>query len=292
MDQRQRITDKFLGLKLVSLKTLSLSVKMTALVCLILALIVTIIVAQIPTDQEIKGCLTTKMYKVHLCPGGKDYVKLSQISTYLQKTVVLTEDSSFWTHQGFDLQEMQNSLKSNLEKGKYARGGSTITQQLAKNMFLTKDKTLPRKMFEAIITVRMEKALGKKEILERYLNVVQFGINLYGVKKAARYYFKKHPSELSLLESAFLTFMLPNPDIYSKSFYKKQLTPFAKKRLSTIIDRMYQYNRVTEDEYLVARSELDYFLTGHQPPVIDPALDEMLDEINEEEAPEDGGEFY
>ena len=133
-------------------------------------------ISQIPSDRDIKGCLTTKMFQVHLCPQSARYTPLKHVSNYLQKSVVLTEDSSFWSHQGFDLQEMERSLKSNLEKGRYARGGSTITQQLAKNLFLTREKTLTRKFFEAIITIRLEKVLSKKEILEKYLNVVQFGV--------------------------------------------------------------------------------------------------------------------
>lgn len=267
--------------KKISLETLSLALKVAVFFCLLIGFVFFWGISQIPSDKEIKGCITTKLYKVYLCPGSENYVKLNQIASSLQKSVVLTEDSAFWDHQGFDLQEMQNSLKSNLEKGRYVRGGSTITQQLAKNLFLSKEKTLTRKFFEAVITVRLEKALSKKEILEKYLNVVQFGKDIYGVKKAASYYFKKHPSELSLVESAFLTMLLPNPEVYSKSFYKRQLTPFAKKRLHTIVDRMYQYSRVSETEYLTAKAELEYFLTGQQAPAIDPAL-EM---INEEELP-------
>lgn len=282
MDERQRPSAKFLGFFRMSYQTLSLGLKVAVFVCLVIGFFIFFAIAQIPSDKEIRGCLTTKLFKVNLCPGSGSYAKLGQISPFLQKSVVLTEDSAFWNHHGFDLQEMQNSIKQNLEKGRFARGGSTITQQLAKNLFLSKDKTLTRKALEAIITIRIEKVLTKKEILERYLNVVQFGKDIFGVKQAAQYYFRKSPSELSLVESAFLTFLLPNPEIYSKSFYKKSLTPFARNRLNTIIDRLYQYSRVSEDEYLIAKSELEYFLTGKEAPVIDPLLDEM----NEEDAPD------
>jgi monofunctional biosynthetic peptidoglycan transglycosylase len=282
MDQGKRTFSKLLAVGKISLRTLSLSLKVALFVSLIVAFLFFWGISQIPSNKDIKGCITTKLYKVHLCPGSDTYTKLGNISNYLQKSVVLTEDSSFWTHQGFDLQEMQNSLKSNLEKGRFARGGSTITQQLAKNLFLSKEKTLTRKFFEAIITVRLEKVLNKKEILERYLNVVQFGKDLYGIKQAARFYFKKNPGELDVVESAFLTFLLPNPEIYSKSYFKKQLTPFARKRLNTIVDRLYQYQRISEPEYLSAKAELEYFLTGHGAPVIDPALDQL----NEEDAPD------
>jgi monofunctional biosynthetic peptidoglycan transglycosylase len=240
----------------------------------------------IPSAKEIRGCMTTKLYHVHLCPGSSSYTRLNQISVYLQKAVVLSEDSTFWTNQGFDFQEMQNSFKQNLEEKKFARGGSTITQQLAKNLFLTKEKTLQRKLLEALITVRINKTLTKKEILERYLNVVQFGKNIYGVKQAADFYFKKSPEDLDLVESAFLTMLLPNPEIYSKSFYKKTLTPFAQKRIHEIIERLYRYDRVSESEYETAQGELAYFLTGEEPPELAPEDLQNLDQINEEDFPE------
>jgi monofunctional biosynthetic peptidoglycan transglycosylase len=282
MDQGKRTFKKLITVTQIFFRTFSLGLKIAALLCLVFGFVFFWGISQIPSDKQIRGCLTTQLYHVHLCPTSGNYTALSHISSYLQKSVVLTEDSSFWTHQGFDLQEMQNSLKANLEKGRFARGGSTITQQLAKNLFLSKEKTLTRKFFEAIITVRLEKALTKKEILEKYLNVVQFGKDLYGVKQAAQFYFKKSPGDLDVVESAFLTFLLPNPDIYSKSFFKKKLTPFAEKRLHTIVDRMYQYNRITESEYLSAQAELEYFMTGKEPPTMDPSLDE----INEEDAPD------
>lgn len=280
MDKRQRFTDKFLGVGRISLRTFSLGIKVALVVCVVITALVFLALSQIPSDKEIRGCMVTKLYKVNLCPSSGQYVRLSQISPYMQKAVVLTEDSSFWTHQGFDLQEMHNSLKANMEKGRFARGGSTITQQLAKNLFLSKDKTLTRKVIEAVITVRLEKVLSKKEILEKYLNVVQFGKNIFGIKQAAQFYFKKSPAQLNLVESAFLTFMLPNPEIYSKSFHKKQMTPFAKKRLHTIVDRLYQYNRINEEQYITAKADLEYFLTGRAPPIIDP----MWEGIDEEAA--------
>lgn len=216
----------------------------------------------IPSKKEIRGCMVTKMFQVKLCPGSGDYVPLNKISQNLQKAVVLTEDSAFWDHGGFDLKEMQRSLEKNMAKGSFVRGGSTITQQLAKNLFLTPEKTLQRKILEAAITLQIEKHLTKKEILERYLNVVEFGPNLFGVKKAAQYYFKKDPGSLSVIESAFLAFLLPSPEKYSVSFFKKSLTPFARKRLNDIVNNMYRYHRIDEDQYYAAREQIDYFIQG------------------------------
>ena len=237
----------------------------------------------LPSSQQIKGCMTTKMHKVNLCPGSKDYVPLKSISSYLQKAVILTEDSAFYQHHGFDWQQIEKSARENWQTGSYKRGGSTISQQLAKNLFLTKEKTLTRKLREAIITYQIEKTLSKKEILERYFNVVEFGNNIYGIKSAAQFYFKKHPSELSIVESSFLAMLLPNPKGYSRSFYKKELTPFARQRLDSIINNLYQYKRISEEEFLAANNELAYFLQDAPAHALPDGFDLNVDESTLEE---------
>jgi monofunctional biosynthetic peptidoglycan transglycosylase len=216
---------------------------------------------RMPTEKEIRGCIVTTMYNVNLCPGSKDYVPLKSISPYLQKAVVLTEDSGFFEHDGFDWKSIEENAKKNLEKGEYAKGGSTISQQLAKNMFLYKDKTLMRKGLEFLITQKIEKTLTKKEILERYLNVVEFGKDIYGVKQAAQFYFKKTPAQLNVVESAFLAMVLPNPPKYSQSYFKKELTKFAHKRIKQIVTNMYQYSRITGDEYDLAMNQVNSFFS-------------------------------
>lgn len=220
----------------------------------------------LPSQSEIKGCLVTRMYQVELCPGSKNYVPLKHIAPILQKTIILTEDSNFYNHKGFDWDAIEKNAKEGWETGVFKRGGSTITQQLAKNMFLTKDRTFIRKGLEAIITDRIEHTLTKKEILERYLNVVEFGKDIYGVKAAAKYYFKKSPAELTVVESAFLAMVLPNPVKYSMSYYRKELTPFARKRLSRIVEDLYRYHRISEEEYNVAIAQVAYFFQPEPPP--------------------------
>jgi len=220
----------------------------------------------LPTDAQIKGCMTTRMYNVELCPNSKNYVPLRQISPYLQKTIILTEDSNFWNHKGFDWDAIEKNARAGWETGVFKRGGSTITQQLAKNMFLNKDRTFIRKGLEAVITDRIEKNLSKKEILERYLNIVEFGKDIYGVKAASQYYFKKKPADLNVVESAFLAMVLPNPVKYSKSYYRKELTPFARNRLSRIIEDLYRYNRISQEEYESAISQVAYFFQPEPPP--------------------------
>ena len=216
---------------------------------------------QIPSEKQIRSCLVTTMFQVSLCPESKDYVPLKSISTHVQQAIVLTEDSGFFQHDGFDWKSIEENAKKNLEKGTYAKGGSTITQQLAKNLFLYKDKTLIRKGLEALITQKIEKTLTKKEILERYLNVVEFGKDIYGVKQAAIFYFKKSPANLTIVESAFLAMVLPNPKKYSQSYFKKELTPFAHKRLKKIVGDMFQYGRINEEEYAMASNEISSFFS-------------------------------
>lgn len=241
----------------------------------------------LPSPAEIKGCLVTTMYHVTLCPSSNDYVPLKKISTYLQKTVVLTEDSNFFNHHGFEWDSIEKNFLEGWEKGVYRRGGSTLTQQLAKNLFLNKDRTFLRKGLEAIITDRIEKTLSKKEILERYLNVVEFGKDIYGVKNAASYYFHKTPAELDVVESAFLAMVLPNPAKYSRSYFKKELTPFARKRLDRIVNDMFHYSRINQTEYDIAMIEVQNFLSPQPPPeepgsVEDPMTLQDLEKIDQE----------
>lgn len=221
----------------------------------------------IPSKEEIKGCITTAMYEVKLCPGSSNYVKLSGISNHIKKAVVAAEDSLFYQHKGFDWEAIQISFEKNLAEGRYVRGGSTITQQLAKNMFLSKNKSLWRKFREALITKEIESVLKKNEILERYLNVVQFGKKLFGVKNAAKFYFKKHPSELNLNESVFLVFLLPSPEKYSHSYFRKELTAFARKRMRALLTSMFKTGKVPEAEYQEAIAQLAYFPGAMPEPV-------------------------
>lgn len=233
--------------------------------CLFLGVFFARFAFQIPSESEMRGCLVTKMAEVNLCPGSKTYAPLNTIAPSLQRAVVMSEDASFWNHRGFDWESLEKSARENWEKGRYKRGGSTITQQLVKNMFLTKEKTITRKLLEAIITYRIERTLNKKEILERYLNVIEFGRDIYGVKAAARHYFQKSPGALTAVESAFLAMLLPNPKKYSRSHQTKSLTPFARQRIRRILSDMAKTGKLSADEYALAGGEMEYFLGGEAP---------------------------
>jgi monofunctional biosynthetic peptidoglycan transglycosylase len=139
------------------------------------------------------------------------YVPLSRISRYMQRAVVLSEDARFWSHEGIDWKETAKATQESIEARKLTRGASTITQQLAKNLYLSEDRSLVRKLKEWILAKRLEQSLEKKRILELYLNFVELGNGIFGVEAASRAYFGKSAAALDAGEAAVLTAMLPAP---------------------------------------------------------------------------------
>jgi monofunctional biosynthetic peptidoglycan transglycosylase len=144
----------------------------------------------------------------------QSWIPYSRISPYLIKAVLIAEDDKFWSHEGFDYEAIQKAIEKDLKAKKFKFGGSTITQQLARNLFLSPEKSLTRKISEAIITWRMERALSKRRILELYLNVAEWGEGIFGAEAASRHYYGKSSSELSPEEAARLAAILPNPRRY------------------------------------------------------------------------------
>ena len=143
------------------------------------------------------------------------WIPLSQISPYVIKAVLIAEDDKFWSHEGFDFEAMQKALEKDLKQKKFRVGGSTISQQLAKNLFLSPSKNPIRKLKEAILTWRLEQNLSKKRIIEIYLNVAEWGDGLFGIEAASQHYYSKPASALSAMEAAKLATVLPNPRRYS-----------------------------------------------------------------------------
>ena len=140
------------------------------------------------------------------------WVPYRAISPYLVKAVLIGEDDKFWHHEGFDYEAMEKAMEKDIKAGRFKLGGSTITQQLARNLYLSPSKNLIRKIREAIITWRLERALTKRRILEIYLNVAEWGPKgIFGIEAAARHYYGKHASELGPEEAARLAAVLPNP---------------------------------------------------------------------------------
>jgi hypothetical protein len=144
-------------------------------------------------------------------PGTASWTPLDQISPYMEVAVTTTEDGAFRHHHGFNRGAIRASIIANLKARRFVRGASTITMQLAKNLFLSREKTLSRKLEEVILTDYLEQILTKDEILELYFNVVEFGPAVYGIAAAADYYFGRAPADLNLAEAFFLASILPSP---------------------------------------------------------------------------------
>lgn len=150
---------------------------------------------------------TGKQYKIN-----QKWVPLGAVSPFLIKAVLIGEDDKFWQHEGFDYEAMQKAIEKDIKAKKFKLGGSTISQQLTKNLYLSPSKNPVRKLREAIITYRMEKAISKKRILELYLNVAEWGDRgVFGIEAASRHYYGKSASMLNPEESARLASVLPNP---------------------------------------------------------------------------------
>ncbi len=144
-------------------------------------------------------------------PRQQIWVPYGAMSENLKKAILIGEDASFFSHTGVDVKELQEALKKDWETGSFARGGSTITMQLAKNLYLNPSKNPLRKTKEIIIAWQLEQALSKRRIFEIYLNVVELGPNVYGAEAAARHYFAKPAVNLDILEAATLAALLPSP---------------------------------------------------------------------------------
>lgn len=142
------------------------------------------------------------------------WTPLSRIAPELQRAVIAAEDASFFVHEGFDWEGIRDAALYNLEAGELKRGGSTITQQLAKNLYLSSERSLFRKAREALITRSLEHQLTKRRILELYLNVAEWGRGVYGAEAAARHHFGKSASDLTSDEAAWLAAILPSPQRY------------------------------------------------------------------------------
>jgi|WetSurMetagenome_2_1015567.scaffolds.fasta_scaffold00054_58 monofunctional glycosyltransferase len=145
----------------------------------------------------------------------QQWVPLSRVSNFMTKAVLIAEDDKFWKHKGFDFDAMEKAIEKDLKAKKFKVGGSTISQQLAKNLYLTPSKNPIRKIKEAIYTWRLEKNLSKRRILELYLNVAEWGEGIFGIEAASRYYYKKSAAGLSAMEAARLAAALPNPLKYN-----------------------------------------------------------------------------
>lgn len=201
-------------------------------------------------------------------PGTGNWTSIYATSPFLVQAVLAHEDPSFFRHGGFAPWAIEEALKRNLEEGRYVIGASTITMQLAKNLFLHREKTLARKVQEVLLTWWLEKALEKRDILELYLNVIEYGPGIYGIRNAAWHYFGRDPSELSPAESVFLANILPNPKLYHHQYERGELSNSMRNRMERLLRHMHARGRIDEEalEYGLAEIEAFSFHREGDPP--------------------------
>ncbi|MCK5312352.1 MAG: monofunctional biosynthetic peptidoglycan transglycosylase [Desulfobacteraceae bacterium] len=173
------------------------------------------------------------------------YVKYSRISQDLKDAVRISEDGGFFYHNGFDFGEIKESIKTNIKNRRFKRGGSTITQQLAKNLYLSSKKSVVRKVEEAFLTLKLEKQLSKKRIFNLYLNYIEFGDGVFGVEAACKKYFNKSANKVTIFEAARLASIIPNPRKWSPNNPTKRL----RYRTKILLDRMYKFKKISKKEY-------------------------------------------
>jgi hypothetical protein len=205
-------------------------------------------------------------------PGTPNWTPLGRISPFMQVAVMTTEDGAFPHHRGFNRPAIRASLITNLKERRFVRGASTITMQLAKNLFLSRDKTLARKLEEVVLTDYLEQTFSKDEILELYLNVIEFGPAVYGITSAAEYYFGRSPYELDLAECLFLSSLLPAPLRYGQMRDRAQVPEGWLRNLHNLMTIANKRGLVSDAELTEGLGEAVAFWHGGQRPPARPPV--------------------
>lgn len=195
-------------------------------------------------------------------PTSGNWVSIKNISNNVIMAVIASEDASFFSHSGVDYHELKEAVKKDWEEKRWARGGSTITQQVVKNAFLGRQKTLWRKLKEFFWAQQIEKVLTKSEILAFYLNMVEWGPDIYGIKDASKHYFQVAPADLTAKQGAFLAVLLPSPKKYHAYYRTKNLTKWAQSRVDQILRVMNRMSFIDDSSYEVALREPLWGVTG------------------------------
>ena len=210
------------------------------------------------SDGERKG--------IDVSAASPDFIAVVEVPALFLRTLLIAEDAAFWGHPGIDLTELPRAIAANIARGGAVRGASTITQQLAKNLFLSREKSLQRKLRELSYSFLLESTLGKQRILEIYLNVIEWGPGLYGLRPAARHYFDKEPQALDPREVAFLVSMIPGPVKYQRSIQGGEVRQGFDTLVNNLLVKMRSVDVISEEEYEAARTRTLVF-RGHPPPV-------------------------
>jgi monofunctional glycosyltransferase len=229
----------------------------TALICLLGFSYIGYILVSLPDIQSLKtknpavtALMQQRASEKHRKPGTlRAWRSYNSISPHLRNAVLIAEDSAFFQHPGYDVEQIKESVKKNWRERRFARGASTITEQLAKNLYLSTSKNPLRKLREFFIAQEMERELTKQRIFEIYLNVIEWGDQIYGIEAAAQRYFGKSASELLPEEAAILAAMIPNPRRYTPATNRK----FLERRKADILSRLAKYSYLEKTEYEAAR---------------------------------------
>ncbi len=219
-------------------------------------------------------------------PSSPSWIALDEVPRFVVDALTTSEDSQFFRHHGFSLSGIRRSLRVNLERGGFYQGASTLSQQLAKNLFLSPEKTFARKLQEAFITWQLERFLSKEKILELYLNVVEWGPEVYGLREAALHYFGKTPAELDPLEVAYLVSILPNPKMFHRHFEAGAVPPAFEARVRSLLRETVRRGFLPEEEFERLQGRRVRFVSPAAPgPVPD---EEPATPIPDEEFSDDG----
>jgi hypothetical protein len=198
-------------------------------------------------------------------PGTPAWTGIDDISPYMIAAVLTTEDGAFYRHHGFNHSAIRSSIAANLKARRFVRGASTITMQLAKNLFLARDKALSRKIEEVVLTAYLEQVFRKEDLMELYLNVIEFGPNVYGITQAAEYYYGRKPNELHVGECFFLASLLPSPLRFAKLRDRGEVPEGWQRHLHTLMEIAAKNGKISRPELEEALREPIVFVRPGDP---------------------------
>jgi monofunctional biosynthetic peptidoglycan transglycosylase len=200
--------------------------------------------------------------RVEVGPQNPEFVPIAELPEHVVRAVTTSEDAGFFAHPGFDFAELAEAFARGAERGRVVRGGSTITQQVAKNLYLSGERTIARKIREAAITLALEATLPKARILEIYLNVAEWGPGVFGIGPAARHWFGKDARDLTPKEAAFLAAIIPNPVRYGAQHARGGSAPRWQARVEDVLLKMTAHGALTDDDLARALEEPIVFAGG------------------------------
>lgn len=214
------------------------------------------------------------LFEMKTGPGTPAWTPIEEISPFMIQAIVSSEDGRFFKHHGFAESQIGPALARNLQAHAFKFGASTVTMQLVKNVFLHRDKLLARKGQEALIVWWLERAVDKKWILELYLNVIEYGTSIYGIRQAAQHYFGTEPIHLSPARAAFLASVLPKPKSYDKQYAKGRPDASTKKRVASLLRHMRKRDRIDDEALADGLQEIEHLEFYHpgQPPPLPPEV--------------------